>query len=336
MARMRATFSSTPTDRVDDAPAQIDPSPSHTSAEINNNPAPPPQQQPQIDRPAYEDIRSPYYLSNADHPGMTPFLKGTIPKPSSNDPLYGSWIKCNQMVMSWILHFVSPEIKSSIMYLDTAAEMWNVLHNRFNQGNGPRIFELNETLTYLHQGLSESYHAIRDQILLLDPCPPLDKVFSMTIHQERQRTIGHRTIPTFYAATTPTPAAYDHAPAANQASRNKKPRPMCSHCQKPGHYKDKCYFLHGFPPGYGNRKPADATNNKKSDPSSSNRNPQSMQISTTNTDASQPQLTSSQCQQIISMLAQQLQPTPDASTSTDALGVNNLTGTFSDLEDWDC
>uniref|UniRef100_A0A803NWD7 Retrotransposon Copia-like N-terminal domain-containing protein n=1 Tax=Cannabis sativa TaxID=3483 RepID=A0A803NWD7_CANSA len=155
--------------------------PSHTSAEINNNPAPLPQQQPLINRPAYEDIHSPYYLSNADHPGMvlatpiltdrnfqpwcrdfmisigarnkTPFLEGTIPKPSSNDPLNGSWLRCNQMVMSWILHSVSPEIKSSVMYLDIAAEMWNVLHNRCNQGNGPRIFELNETLTYLHQGV---------------------------------------------------------------------------------------------------------------------------------------------------------------------------------------
>uniref|UniRef100_A0A803Q0S1 Retrotransposon Copia-like N-terminal domain-containing protein n=1 Tax=Cannabis sativa TaxID=3483 RepID=A0A803Q0S1_CANSA len=132
------------------------------------------------DRPAYEDVQSPYYLSTADHPGLalvTPvltyrnfqpwtrdfklsigarnkssFLDGTLPKPSLNDPLYSSWIGYNQMVQSWILHSVSPEIKSSIMYRDTATDMWTELNNRFNQGNGPRIFELNENLTFLHQG----------------------------------------------------------------------------------------------------------------------------------------------------------------------------------------
>uniref|UniRef100_A0A803QRJ5 Retrotransposon Copia-like N-terminal domain-containing protein n=1 Tax=Cannabis sativa TaxID=3483 RepID=A0A803QRJ5_CANSA len=169
----------------------------------------------------------------------TPFLDGSLPQPPPHDSLYSSWNRCNQMVMSWIIHSVSPEIKTSIMYLDTAAEMWTVLNNRFNQGNGPRIFELNESLLYLHQGdesvsayftkltaiwdeinqlrpripcvcaaaaqnhdhinhdqilqflkgLHESYHAVIDQILLIDPCPPLNKVFSMVIHQERQRTL---------------------------------------------------------------------------------------------------------------------------------------------------
>ncbi|KAM6584472.1 hypothetical protein CsatB_011474 [Cannabis sativa] len=202
--------------------------------------------------------------------------------------------------MSWISHSVSPEIKTSIMYLDTAAEMWTVLNNRFNQGNGPRIFELNESLLYLHQGdesvsayftkltaiwdeinklrpripcvcaaaaqnhdhinhaqvlqflkgLHESYHAVRDQIFLIDPCPPLNKVFSMVIHQERQRTLGNRNIPPI-AATTATTSTLSTDPAANQTSKNKRPRPHSTHCQKPGHYKDKCYFLHCFPPGYG-------------------------------------------------------------------------------------
>uniref|UniRef100_A0A803PN29 Uncharacterized protein n=1 Tax=Cannabis sativa TaxID=3483 RepID=A0A803PN29_CANSA len=92
---------------------------------------------PPTDRLAYDEVRSPFYLSNVDHPGSA---LATPP----NDSFYSSWVRCNQMVMSWILHSVSLEIKSSIMYLDSASEMWIVLNNRFNQGNGPRIFELNE------------------------------------------------------------------------------------------------------------------------------------------------------------------------------------------------
>uniref|UniRef100_A0A803QH45 Retrotransposon gag domain-containing protein n=1 Tax=Cannabis sativa TaxID=3483 RepID=A0A803QH45_CANSA len=155
MVRTRATISATSTNPVVDAPAPIDPQPSQTSADNNNNraqsPAPPPVQQTQPDhrnsQPWHRDFKISIGARN-----KTPFLEGTLPQPPPNDSLFGSWIRCNQMVMSWILHSVSPEIKSSIMYLDTVAEMWTVLHNRFNQGNGPRIFELNETLTYLHQG----------------------------------------------------------------------------------------------------------------------------------------------------------------------------------------
>uniref|UniRef100_A0A803Q8Z3 Reverse transcriptase Ty1/copia-type domain-containing protein n=1 Tax=Cannabis sativa TaxID=3483 RepID=A0A803Q8Z3_CANSA len=183
------------------------------------------------DRPAYEDVRSPYYLSTVDHPGLalvtpiftdqnfqprtrdfklsigarnkTPFLDDTLPKPPPDDPLYSSWIHCNQMVQSWILHSVSSEIKSSIMYFDTAAEMLTELNNRFNQGNGPRIFELNESLTFLHQG--------DDSVLLLDPCPPLNKVFSMIVHQERQRTLGNRNVtPLAAAASSSTPSTPNH------------------------------------------------------------------------------------------------------------------------------
>ncbi|KAM6553829.1 hypothetical protein CsatB_014591 [Cannabis sativa] len=271
------------------------------------------------------------------------------------------------------------------MYLDTASEMWTVLNNRFNQGNGPRIFELNETLTYLNQGdesvsayftkltairdeinqlrpcipctcsaaaqrldhqnhdhvlqflkgLNDSYHAVRDQILLLDPCPPLNKVFSMVVNQERQRTLGHRSFPSMAAATSSN--SQDNAPAANVASKNKRPRPHCTHCQKPGHYRDKCYFLVGFPPGYGNRKPSDnpPVNTKKSDTGTHTRNPQASHVSST-ADASTPQLTPAQCQQIISMLTQQLQPTTDASTSNDNVAINNFSGPFSDIKDWDC
>uniref|UniRef100_A0A803P2J1 Uncharacterized protein n=1 Tax=Cannabis sativa TaxID=3483 RepID=A0A803P2J1_CANSA len=245
---------------------------------------------------------------------LTQFLATTLTVENCFDGSRSSRSSCNQLVISWILHSVSPEIKSSIMYLDTATEMWTVLNSRFNQGNGPRIFELNETLTYLYQGddtvsayftklismwdkinqlrprinytcaftaqtqdhinhdqvlqffkgLNETYHATRYQILLIYPFPPLNKVFSMVIHQERQRTLGNRLTPPITAATnTNPPLAPDPNPAVNKNSKNKRPRPHCTHCQKLGHYKDKCYFLHGFPPGYGKPRSSDTSNTSK-------------------------------------------------------------------------
>ncbi|XP_062076581.1 uncharacterized protein LOC133781553 [Humulus lupulus] len=222
----------------------------------------------------------------------TAFLNGSLPQPCPSDSHFNAWLRCNQMVMSWIIHFVSPEIKSSIMFLDTVAAMWMELNNKFDQGNGPRIFELNESLISLHQGddsvsayftklksmwdeinqlrprtpctcaasvdnfhflnqdqvlqfltgLNESFHAVRAQILLIDPFPPLSKVFSMIIQEERQRKLGSSINHNLVAAV----------PTTN--TRPKKMHPPCSNCHKPGHLKEKCYFLHGFPPGYGDKR----------------------------------------------------------------------------------
>ncbi|XP_062075092.1 uncharacterized protein LOC133779111 [Humulus lupulus] len=135
---------------------------------------------PLRDRPAQEDANNPYLMSTGDHPGVilasppltdtnfqqwahdfnlyvgaknkTGFLTGTIPQPSSDHHLFDSWSRCNQMVMSWIIHSVSPEIKSSIIYLDSAVAMWTELNTRFNQGNGPRIFDLRTSLISFQQG----------------------------------------------------------------------------------------------------------------------------------------------------------------------------------------
>lgn len=37
-------------------------------------------------------------------------VDGTIAKPNSSDPKFASWRRCNTMILSWILNFVSKEI----------------------------------------------------------------------------------------------------------------------------------------------------------------------------------------------------------------------------------
>jgi hypothetical protein len=55
------------------------------------------------------------------------------------------------MVLSWILNSVSQEIASSIIYIDSAEEMWNDIKERFSQQNGPRIFQLQKSISVLSQ-----------------------------------------------------------------------------------------------------------------------------------------------------------------------------------------
>ncbi|XP_062100498.1 uncharacterized protein LOC133806407 [Humulus lupulus] len=293
------------------------------------------------DRPAQDD-NNPYFLGTGDHPGLLPaslpltnnnfqqwrrdfkisigakkklaFLTVSLPPPAPTNPLFHSWHRCNQMVMSWALRSVSHDIKSRIMFLETASAMWSVLNNRFDQGSGPRIFELTETLIAFHQG--DDSATFRAQILLIDPFPSLSKVFSMIIQEERQRKLASSHNPILIAASTST---------NNLPSTNKKLRPTCSHCKKPGHLKDKCFFLHGFPPGYGNRRTNNDTHTNKDwrKPTDSLKAPppQSLQVSGSSNDtgiSTQATLT----QQLISLLSQQLQQAAPSMESSQAAASN--------------
>ncbi|KAF8411394.1 hypothetical protein HHK36_003943 [Tetracentron sinense] len=206
------------------------------------------------------------------------FVDGSLTKPAnSSDPL------------------------TSIIYIDTAAEMWTDLHDRFSQHNGPRIFQLQKAISSLSQendsvstyftslkglwdelgnhqpvpsctcgalktlmayhqqqyvyqflmGLNESFSHIRGQILLIDPLPPMNKVFSLVLQEERQRTISVSST-SFNQNTTAllTKVAPPNRYANSKAPQNCKDRPTCAHCGITGHTIEKCYKLHGFPPGY--------------------------------------------------------------------------------------
>ncbi|KAM6551366.1 hypothetical protein CsatB_001174 [Cannabis sativa] len=353
---------------------------------------------PSQDRGSIEDASSPFFLSSGDHPGLvlvssiltganyqswkrgitmalaaknkTAFIDGSIPRPIAGNSL-NSWLRCNNMVMSWLVNSVSPDIAQSIMYFDNAAEMWQDLAERFNEANGPRIFQLQTQLTSLHQGdqsvtsyftklkslwdelkefqpntpctcgamkvfldhynqsqvlqfltgLNESYASVRAQILLNEPIPNLSRVFSMIVQEERQRTLGTSNITALASSVRPS--------SSTNPPRNKKPRPSCSNCGKPGHLVDKCFFIHGFPPGYGDKRKNDKGKNLAPQASA-------------NLTAAEPSTNqvhidlSTQCQQLISLLSQQLtQNAPSADPQVPA-AASNMAGTLSESGDWDC
>ena len=69
------------------------------------------------------------------------FIDGSILRPDGTDAtLLSLWIKNNNIVISWLLNFVSKEISASILFSNSAFKMWNDLYDRFQQSNRPRIF----------------------------------------------------------------------------------------------------------------------------------------------------------------------------------------------------
>ncbi|XP_061363221.1 uncharacterized protein LOC133306856 [Gastrolobium bilobum] len=119
--------------------------------------------------------------------------------------------------------------------------------------------EQNSSLQFL-MGLNESYSATRAQILLMEPLPSLNRIFSLVVQEERQRSILPGMVPASDLQLLPA-VNVAAVPAVNVAAGPPRPRcdrPFCTHCSQQVHTIDKCFKLHGFPPGYRNRtKPTD-------------------------------------------------------------------------------
>lgn len=130
--------------------------------------------------PEVSDSSDPYFLHHSDHPGITlvskvldgdnygtwsramsislsaknkiGFIDGSIKPPSPSDVKYPLWRRCNDMILSWILNSINPELANSVIYADTAAEVWSDLKERFSQGNASRIFQIQKSIVEHRQG----------------------------------------------------------------------------------------------------------------------------------------------------------------------------------------
>ncbi|XP_019236900.1 PREDICTED: uncharacterized protein LOC109217124 [Nicotiana attenuata] len=200
-------------------------------------------------------------------------IRGTIPKPNPDSPLFE-----NDMVVAWIPNSLDQDIRETVMYTESAERLWNEIEKRFGQASGIKIYqirkeissvsqgtssissyfnrikklwdELSYSISYpdcvcgckekfqkldedqkVHQflmGLNESYSTIRRSILLMKPLPDVDSVYTMLVNDESQFTV-QTAIPSFntdsVAFSTDT-------------------------VKRPGHSIEKCFKLHGFPPGF--------------------------------------------------------------------------------------
>ena len=122
--------------------------------------------------------------------------------------------------------------------------------------------EQDKVLKFL-MGLNDSFTATRGQIFMMEPKPTLTKVFNLCSQEERQRSMKSTSNMVFQASQDTIQT--DSIVATYSGGYNKqKTRRIRSHCGLLGHTVNRCYNLHGYPPGY-------------KIPSSVNRNQQSQQ-----------------------------------------------------------
>lgn len=126
--------------------------------------------------------------------------------------------------------------------------------------------EQDKVLKFL-MGLNDSFTATRGQILMMEPKPSLTKVFNLCSQEERQRSMKSTSNVVFQASQDTIQT--DSIVAVYSGDYHKpKTRPICSHCSLLGHTVNRCYKLHGYPPGY--KIPNSVNRNHQSQPHNHN------------------------------------------------------------------
>lgn len=113
-----------------------------------------------------------------------------------------------------------------------------------------RLFSTRISISISDGFIWHFFSHIRGQTLLVDPLPPINKVFSLVLQEECQReassSVGYFNHNT--AALMSKTVQSTHNRFGKQIVRND--RPTCSHCELLRHTMEKCYKLHGYPPRY--------------------------------------------------------------------------------------
>ena len=187
-------------------------------------------------------------------------------------------------------------------------------------------------------GLNDSFNKICGQILNMKPPPLLNDIYNMLDQDESQRSIGHSlksvANPSAFQIQSSNLVEQPHTLLAQTGYQ----KPKCSHCHKMGHTADKCYKLHGYPPGSGPPKLK-----KPQTIGSTNLATLPVQVvseqQTEKSDHLKEDMSRDQIQTMISYLSSKLHGShikslPDksfASTSTFVHVISQISGTFLDL-----
>lgn len=83
------------------------------------------------------------------------FVTGVVKKDTEDEAKGEQWETCNSMVIAWIHASVSEQIKKTILYYNTAKEVWKHLESMYNVTNGSRKYKLEKDLYETNQNESK-------------------------------------------------------------------------------------------------------------------------------------------------------------------------------------
>ncbi|KAF5812650.1 putative RNA-directed DNA polymerase [Helianthus annuus] len=105
------------------------------------------------------------------------FVDGSIKKPEKMSKEYAQWMRVDAMIKGWLTTAMEKDIRGSVKYAYTAAEIWSDLQERFGKESAPRAYELKNKIINTHQdgsSVSAYYTRLRsiwDEIQSVFPMP---------------------------------------------------------------------------------------------------------------------------------------------------------------------
>ncbi|PNY02311.1 retrovirus-related Pol polyprotein from transposon TNT 1-94 [Trifolium pratense] len=152
------------------------------------------------------------------------FIDETLHVPEDDfDPAFQAWHRCNQLVSAWILSSVSSSIAQSVVFMENTIDIWNDLRERFSQGDLIRISELQQEAYALKRDSRSVIDFYTDlKILIMNPLPPINKVFSLVLQHERQGISPESddsTILVNAARFTPSSSSYKQSAQSSYGSK---------------------------------------------------------------------------------------------------------------------
>uniref|UniRef100_A0A803MH80 Uncharacterized protein n=1 Tax=Chenopodium quinoa TaxID=63459 RepID=A0A803MH80_CHEQI len=119
-----------------------------------------------------QDPISPYYL----HPSGNPGIKLVSEKFDGSG--------CNSMMISWILGVLVQNLARSVLYFNTAREIWVNLEESFGASFGTVLYALQQSMDHIEQG-------VRGNLLLQQPLPTISHAYRLLMQEEKHKLLNN-------------------------------------------------------------------------------------------------------------------------------------------------
>ncbi|XP_074351886.1 uncharacterized protein LOC141691039 [Apium graveolens] len=202
------------------------------------------------------------------------FVNGSIVEPGKNAAEYKFWERCNDLVISWILFNLDEYIAKSVLFMRTAmTQIYSLEQQMFeiNQGHDS-ISEFFTKMKTIWDGINDVN--LLANILMMHLMPNVSQAYRLFVQEERHKEISNLSTQTeamaFYSDRRRIGDqkfinnGYTNRNRSNHVTRpygtfndmknhfgmKAKPYYFCSHCKIPSHSYERCFKVHGFPPGF--------------------------------------------------------------------------------------
>ncbi|KAG8661837.1 hypothetical protein MANES_01G043450v8 [Manihot esculenta] len=125
-----------------------------------------------------------------------------------------------------------------------------------NCGASKQLVEIksDDRLMQFLMGLNGAYDHVKNQLLLMDPLPNIDKAYSMMLRVEKQREVNSIVIDCIESSIAMQVQGPNYKKEGERNQYKKKDDRYCSHYKNIGHTNETCFKLHDNPEWYKQKK----------------------------------------------------------------------------------